>query len=147
MSAMSILEFAAKLAAVESLARHAAGEAVKDACKIVETEAKRVIGTYDHGWPQLAQSTQEERARLGFHPNEPLLRTGELRESIETTAPVDEGRAVCGYVGSKDPVAKFQELGTRNIPPRPFLTGACVAKEKEIREVVGGHFFSSVFRK
>ena len=84
---------------------------------------------------------------MGFHPNEPLLRTGELRDSISTTAPVDEGRAVCGYVGSKNPIAKYQELGTPRIPPRPFLGGAVFAKEKEILDAIGGHFFSVVFRK
>jgi hypothetical protein len=47
-------------------------EVMEKACVIVETEAKRVIGTYDYDWAPLAETTKAERARLGFPEDEPL---------------------------------------------------------------------------
>lgn len=123
----SLADFArdlARLTVAFELARH---EALEEACEIVEQEAKRVIGTYDYGWPQLAPATQADRVRQGFTPNDPLLRTGEMRDSI--THHVAEG---AGYVGSPSKIALYQELGTAKIPPRSFLGGAAQAKEAEI---------------
>ena len=59
---------------------------------------------------------------LGYSPpDNPLLRTGDLRESIE--AQVIE--PTVGIIGSDQLVALWQELGTEGadypIPPRPFL--------------------------
>jgi hypothetical protein len=76
------------------------------------------MGTYDYDWPQLAESTQRERERLGFAANEPLLRTGDLRESIEYTVLPREAAV---EIGSNDKIAVYQELGTSRIPPRSFL--------------------------
>ena len=129
--AHSIAEFAASLAGFEAgylLWEH---EALERAGKIVEEEAKRVIGTYDYGWPQLADQTQDQRARAGFSENEPLLRTGELRDSIEHT--VVEHDHAC-YVGSNSKIAVYQELGTSRIPPRSFIGGASRVKEHEVHE-------------
>jgi hypothetical protein len=131
--AHSLKEFSSALiggaVAVEIWREHS----LEKACKKVKGEAQRVIGTYDYGWPQLAESTQEERKRLGFPPNEPLLRTGEMRDSIEYTVDRVE---LEGYVGSNDPIAVHQELGTSRIPPRSFLGGAARAKEDEIHEEI-----------
>lgn len=101
--------------------------------EIVEKEAKRVIGTYDYGWPQLAESTQEQRGYLGYPTNEPLLRSGDLRDSISHEV-VEEEHAC--YVGSDSPIAVYQELGTSRIPPRSFLGGAARAKEHEVHEEI-----------
>lgn len=106
-------------------------EALEGACKIVEEEAKDVIGTYRYNWPQLAESTQADREHKGYPPNEPLLREGTLRDSIEhTVIPIESA----GYVGSNNKIAVYQELGTNSIPPRSFLEGAARAKEGEIYE-------------
>jgi len=129
--AHSLGEFAASLAGFEAgylLWEH---EALEGAGKIVEKEAKRVIGTYDYGWPQLAESTQVERERRGYPANEPLLREGDLRDSISHT--VKEHEHAC-YVGSNSLIAVYQELGTSRIPPRSFLGGAARAKEHEVHE-------------
>jgi hypothetical protein len=69
---------------------------------------------------------------LGFSANDPLLRTGTLRDSI---GHVVEGNV--GYVGTNDKVAPFQEFGTSKIPPRPFLGGALAATEQEIPKIFG----------
>lgn len=104
-------------------------KSIETAAKIVETEAKRVIGTYDYGWPQLAEATQDERERLGHTRNEPLLRTGEhIRDTIEHTIVSDEE----AQIGSNSDIAVYQELGTAKIPARSFLAQAAIHKEAEI---------------
>jgi HK97 gp10 family phage protein len=102
----------------------------------IAAEARRVIGQYADGydWPQLAQSTQADRARQGYAPNEPLLRTAELRDSIGFTI-VKKGELA--EIGSNDPVAEFQELGTSTIRPRPFLSGAAQHLEHDIVKMCG----------
>ena len=130
---MNLIEAAAKFAAMAALYEAGVQDALEDGCKIVEKEAKRVIGTYDYGWPQLAQSTQEDRVRSGFSANEPLLRTGEMRDTVEHTV---QGHS--GFVGSNDDKAVWQELGTsRGIPPRSFLGGAAAHKGAEVAEKIG----------
>jgi len=102
-------DFVAHLSTIEADLELAREAAVVKGCQIVQKEAKAAIGNYRAGynWPQRAESTQEDRVLKGFPANEPLLRTGSLRESIEYTAPVHEGAEVCGYVGTNHPVAKF----------------------------------------
>ncbi len=57
----------------------------------------------------------------------PWLRTGELRTSV--THQIAEQAAV---VGSADPVAVDQELGTRTLPPRPFLAPTAAAEAEGV---------------
>jgi HK97 gp10 family phage protein len=132
-------DFVAHLSTIEADLELAREAAVVKGCQIVQKEAKAVIGTYKDGcgWPRLAPATQDDRVQKGFPPNEPLLRTGSLRESIESTAPVYEGAEVCGYVGSNHPHAIYNELGTAKIPPRSFLGGASRAKEHEVQQAMG----------
>jgi hypothetical protein len=72
--------------------------ALAAATGMVLKEAKRVIGTYDYNWPQLAPATQEDRAHKGYPANEPLLRDGTLRASIGATItkPGEEARGGLG---------------------------------------------------
>ena len=107
-------------------------DALEKAAQVVETEAKRVIGTYDYGWAQLAPSTQKDREDKGYPANEPLLRDGTMRDSIQHKV---EGKSA--FVGSNEDIAVFQELGTSRIPPRPFLAGAAMHKGPEVAKIVG----------
>ena len=110
------------------------GHAMERACQIVEREAKDSLGTYHRAlgefpaWPKLAPSTVQQRASMGWEPNEPLLRLGTMRDSIQH---VVVGHV--GHVGSDDPIAEYQELGTGNakhpIPPRSFLGRAAYKEE------------------
>jgi hypothetical protein len=124
----SLADFAKHLTGIIAYADHAEHHALEHAARIVETEAKRVIGTYDYGWPPLAPATQADRARKGFSADEPLLRTGEMRDSIQHTV----YRRGAGFgaheaeVGSNNDKAVWQELGTSTIPARSFLAGAAV---------------------
>lgn len=112
--------------------------ALEKATKLVQARAKDKIGEYQEqagpfiAWPELADATKDDRVRQGFSENEPLLRSGELRDSIERTV-VDS----VGYVGSDSDIAVYQELGTENIPPRSFLGGAAVESIAKICEIVG----------
>lgn len=106
--------------------------ALHEATAIVQKEAKRVIGTYDYGWVPLAQATVDDRVRQGYTPDDPLERTGELRESILRTVIGHEG-----FVGSDNMKAVWQELGTKTIPPRSFLAGAAKHKMEEIVNKTG----------
>jgi phage gpG-like protein len=131
--AFSPNSFAAFLAGAAFRIEHEKDEGLEKACELLEKSAKHAIGTYEFGWRQLEKETQDERERLGYERNEPLLRTGELRDSIEHT--VGQGEA---WVGSNSMIAVYQELGTRTIPPRSFLSGAVNAKQEEVEKVFGG---------
>ena len=132
MSLSSFAGLAARLAIADADIKIATEAALEKTCQRIEDIAKEAIGTYIFNWPQLAELTQEQRVALGFSANEPLLRTGELRDLI---GHIVEGNV--GYVGTNDPVAKYHEYGTAKIPPRPFLAGALAATEGEIPKIFG----------
>lgn len=154
--AHSLSEFANHLVkgvvAVEVWKHHA----LEQACKIVEKEAKHVIGTYEYGWPQLAEATQEERVRLGYSANEPLLRETAYGQPIKWTGKKGKGgsglrdsishyvEGDAGYVGSDSKIAVYQELGTVTIPPRSFLAGAAMHKEHEIHEKISHGLYLAI---
>lgn len=139
MGDLTILEFVEKLALAELLIRHNATKALEHVAQKVEATAKAEIGVYQEAigpfpaWPQLAQSTQDERERLGFSANDPLLRTGELRDSI--------GHSVSGLeaeIGSDSDIMVYQEMGTSRIPPRPVLGPAAEHNHDVILKELGG---------
>ena len=104
----------------------------------VERLAKSKIGTYQpeagpfSEWRELAESTQADRRGKGFNEDDPLLRTGELRDSIGYTVEPHEAA-----VGSASQIASYQELGTRTIPPRSFLGSAAVESAQGFVEDTG----------
>lgn len=95
--------------------------------------ARGYIGNDQDGWDPLSGATLmgfrhwrgmwiPGKIEEGYSPPEnPLLRTGNLRDSIE--AEVVE--PTLGIIGSAEKTALWQELGTEGadypIPPRPFL--------------------------
>jgi hypothetical protein len=113
---------------------HAREVALETACEMIVAQAKSAIGTYTFEWPQLAESTQSDREREGYPANEPLLRTGALRDSISYT--IDKP-GVEATVGSTSEIALWQELGTPKIPPRPFLLPSVFYLEKPIERMIG----------
>jgi hypothetical protein len=113
---------------------HAREVALETASQMIVAQAKSAIGTYTFEWPQLAGSTQVEREREGFPANEPLLRTGAMRDSISYTIDKPGEEAT---VGSTSEIALWQELGTPKIPPRPFLLPSVFYLEKPIEKMIG----------
>lgn len=128
--------FAAFLREVQAHEERALHQGVKKAARIIRDEARAEIGHYQDAagpfpaWAELADATKADRARKGFTENDPLERTGELRDSIE-----DEVDGPEGVVGSRSKIALWMEMGTPNAahpsPPRSFLGGAAVRKESE----------------
>lgn len=86
--------------------------------ELASTMAAAYVGTYQQGWPALAESTIKEKAAAGFEVPAALLRTGEMRDSIRHEVDPVLLEVV---VGSNDKRALYQELGTVRIPPRSFL--------------------------
>ncbi|MGJ0479967.1 hypothetical protein [Pantoea agglomerans] len=97
--------------------------------KEIEKTAKEEIGVYQpaygpfDAWAPLAESTKADRVRRGYSEDEPLLRSGELRDSIESKVV-----GLSAIVGTKSDIGLWQEMGTENIPPRPFIGPAYVRK-------------------
>lgn len=107
--------------------------------KAAEEAAKDAIGTYAFGWPQLATSTQADRTAKGYAANDPLLREGDLRGSIEHETAL-EPYGAAGVVGSHDIIALYQEMGTsRGIPARSFL-GQALMRSSPLVDVTFGRF-------
>ena len=108
--------------------------------KHLETEAKKKVGEYQTqagpfaAWAPLADSTIADKERSGFSPpDNPLLRTGEMRESIQHKVVGLEA-----HVGSDSDIAVFQELGTSRMPPRSFLGSTAVEQTDKVVEIIGG---------
>jgi HK97 gp10 family phage protein len=121
--------------AKEELALH---EGLKASVKLIEQTAKKKIGHYQNesgnfpAWPELADSTKVDRVKQGYSENEPLLREGDLRDSIQS-----EVKGLTGIAGSKNPIAAYQEYGTSKIPPRPFIGPAAFQNKKKIKAIIG----------
>jgi phage gpG-like protein len=130
MKTFDILGFIAELPAIER-DLHAAGPMiVEKACQIVQRKAKSAIGREHEMWVPLAPSTIADKQKHGYAVPKPLLRDGTLRDSINYTVNDNEG-----CVGSDDPVAVFQELGTSRIPPRSFLVSSAISSEDRIHRM------------
>jgi HK97 gp10 family phage protein len=108
------------------------------ALQVIETDAKEQIGQYQAAvgphpaWAPLAESTEAEKARLGYPTDAPLLRTGELQESFQHEAHGDEG-----VVGSTDPIMVYHEFGTEKMPPRPVVGPAAFKSKEKIEQILG----------
>jgi HK97 gp10 family phage protein len=121
-------------AVAEHRLHEAENEALDVAAKMICDEAKHVIGTYEYDWPKLAESTQAERERKGYPANEPLLRTGAMRDSISYTITEPGKKAL---IGSPSDIAVYQELGTSTIPARPFLMPSVIYCQHKAEAAMG----------
>jgi phage gpG-like protein len=111
--------------------------ALEEAAKIIEKDAKSLIGSHEAGWPPLQPETIA-RKKTG---DSPLLETGELRESIQHTVVGDKA-----YVGSNSDKAVHNFLGTSKIPARDPLVPAAMRCEAEVTAKVGKVVFSGLLK-
>lgn len=82
---------------------------------------------------RLAQAVRDGLDEPPGGPHDrPWTRTGALRDSV--TAQSD---GLDAAVGSNDPAAAPQEMGTRTIPPRPFLTPVAAQQGEAIARAIG----------
>jgi len=93
-----------------------------------KAKARSLIGQERPEWPPLADVTVEEKTRLGYvgrvSATDPLLRTGEMRDSIEFEVLEAPGTGVSVAIYSNNEKAVIHELGGDYVPPRPFLATA-----------------------
>ena len=122
-----------------ALALEAAGHHGLEKCaQLIEKTAKDEIGEYQPQvgpfpeWSPLADATVADRVAKGYAADEPLLRTGELRDSIK-----HEVHGLEAMVGSTSNIAAYQEFGTAKIPPRPFIGPAAFRNAEKIKRIVG----------
>lgn len=133
------LETFAREMAISSRAVHLELEVrFKMVVKDIEETAKTELGVYQpavgpfNAWDPLADSTRADRVRAGYSENDPLLRSGELRASIES-----ETVGLAGIVGTKSEIGYWLEVGTERMPPRPFIGPAYVKRFDHLMESIG----------
>jgi hypothetical protein len=104
----------------------------------IEGTAKAEFGVYQGevgafaAWAPLAEATQAERVNLGYTPDDPLLREGDLRDSISR-----EVGGLEAVVGSDSDIMVYQELGTDRIQPRAVLGPAAIRNKALITRTLG----------
>lgn len=134
--------FAAHLARLSLEGAEVTDHLTEESARIIRDAAKAKIGHYQHavngssisGWPDwapLAARTEAEKRRLGAPLGAPLLRHGDLYISIDYQVRTSllEGSAT---VGTPLEIGLYQELGTKTIPPRPFLGPAAFESKRAI---------------
>lgn len=125
--------FAEHLLAMEAVQTLALHKALDASAARIEKDAKDSIGTYQDAtgafpaWAELAPATVEDRVRQGYAPDEPLLREGDLRDSISRKTDMLES-----VIASDSDVMVYEDLGTEHIPPRPVLEPAAIRNEKHV---------------
>ncbi|MBO9539683.1 hypothetical protein J7643_03725 [bacterium] len=99
----------------------------------IEATAKSKFGTYQAGWSPLADSTKADRSQQGFTPNDPLFRSGGLRDAVHHRVEgdsvfvgIEPGQTLYGPDGKGVDAAlvmAVQEYGDSQgrVPPRPVF--------------------------
>jgi len=114
------------------------GHGLERAAQAIETTAKEEIGTYQDAagpfpaWAPLAESTVADRIAKGFTPDDPLLRTGDLRDSI-----IHEVEGLEATIGSTDEKMEYMEFGTIKMPPRPVMGPALFHNAEKVQKLIG----------
>ena len=134
----SLGDFALHLVKVQAAVKVAEHQGLKRVAQLIETTAKDELGNYQGeigpfpAWAQLADSTEEQKARMGYPVGAPLVATGEMRDNIS-----HEVIGTNAVIGSPDDRAIYQEMGTPTIPPRPFLGPAVYTNKENIHKIIG----------
>ena len=146
MELKSLGDLALLFAALPAHEAHALNEGLEKCAKQIEKTAQDEIGHYQSAvgpfqdWAELAESTEADKASKGYPANAPLLRTGEMRDSIKHE--VDGLEAV---IGSTDEKMAYHEFGTNRIPPRPVMGPAVFRNKEFIQKTIGQAAISGLF--
>lgn len=101
----------------------------------IRDAAREKLGVYQPAtgpfpqWVSLSQETMAERMRYGFTPNEPLLRSGQLRDAIASSVVPGGAQIGVPHGPHYEPDGTVKDVGEIAIdmefgsvaPPRPFL--------------------------
>lgn len=142
----SLEAFAIHLMAAELVWKVQRKNALNQAANLIKQDARKQIGHYQAEvgaypqWAPLAESTDDEKARLGAPADAPLKRWGDLKKSFRST-PVGETEMI---VGSTDPNMEWHEFGTVKMPPRPVLGPALLKNIDHIQALLGGAIIDTV---
>jgi phage gpG-like protein len=135
----NLAAFAAHLAALEAGIATQLEKGLDHAAAHVQKTARDEIGHYQNAagpfpkWAELTDGTKEDRVRKGFTENDPGLRSGAMRESIER-----QRQGLEAAVGSNDDHLVFFEMGTKTAPPRPVLGLAAHYEREAVGEIITG---------
>ncbi|WP_412530880.1 HK97-gp10 family putative phage morphogenesis protein [Enterobacter roggenkampii] len=134
----SLMDAALTFAAAKIAVQEHAEKALAQVAEQIKKTAQDEIGFYQPAvgpfaaWEDLADSTEQEKARLGYPLNAPLERTGKMRDSIKA-----ESEGLEAIVGSEEEKLAFHEFGTVKMPPRPVLGPAVIHNEAAIKGIIG----------
>ena len=110
----SLIVAAARFAALAAEAEAIKHAALEEAAKEFLKRAQASLGTYEYGWPHLAESTIARKSR----GDTPGLETGVMQRSGGYEVHGDTAT-----VGFTDPKIVWFEFGTKHQPPRPVVGG------------------------
>jgi len=142
----NLLSFAAHLVAIAAVEKLTNRRALAEVGKIVVEDAASQIGEYQGAvgnypqWEPLAESTEDEKARLGAPPDSPLYRFGDLQKSFGYTVVADNEV----IVGSTEETMIYHEFGTSKMPPRPVLGPAVLKNVEKIGKLLGMRTFEAL---
>lgn len=138
----NLMELAVEMeVAAEIIEVQANKASLRQAAREVLADAREQIGAYQPAvgsypaWEPLAESTEEEKARLGAPADAPLERFGELKKSFKSDPPTEDSI----LFGSDDPVMEFHEFGTVKMPPRPALGPALLKRIDRVQQIFGAN--------
>jgi HK97 gp10 family phage protein len=133
-----LTEFVLHLAAIEVAVKVQAHKGLERAALLVEKTAKAEIGHYQDAvgpfpaWAELAESTEAQKARMGYRAGAPLEASGAMRDDISHEIDGDEAA-----IGSPDDTMVYHEFGTSKMPPRPVLGPAVYRNKEKIQKILG----------
>jgi hypothetical protein len=136
-------QFAAHLVRLAAESHEVMHHAVNLSAEEIKLTARGMIGQYQEAvgpypkWEDLADSTEAEKARLGYSVDAPLLRTADMQKSIEQKTVGAEAA-----IGSNDQKMIWHELGTEHIPPRPVLGPAAMHSKDRVTHLIGKTVFA-----
>lgn len=134
----SLGEMAIALIEADIVVREAQHKGLVRIGEAIERTAKADIGHYQTAtgpfpeWPELADSTKEDRIKQGYSENDPLERSGDFKETFD-----HETSALETVIGTPDERGPWFEFGTSKMPARPVLGPAAFRNKDKIAEIIG----------
>jgi hypothetical protein len=114
----------------------ASAEEIQKTAQGLIGEYQEAVGPYP-AWEELADSTQAERARLGYSENDPGYRSGEMQQSVKRHVEGNEAA-----IGSSDQHMAWFDLGTEKQPPRPVFAPAAIHSKPRVMKIIGVTMFA-----
>jgi hypothetical protein len=116
---------------------------VEKSAEEIQKTAQGIIGEYQPeiesypAWEELAERTQQERARLGYSENDPGYRSGAMQRSVQREVEGNEAA-----IGSDDPHLVWFDLGTSRQPPRAVFGPAAIHSRDRVGLIIGKTMFA-----